>query len=95
MEQRRLSAADVATLQLGGGSAFRCAHGDCKSHEVVGVMCHFCKRNFCFPHRHPPDHACDKIPETTTKEYMPKTAALVKGILQGTINNLTSPNAKS
>lgn len=81
--QKRLTDEEVTALEKAGSDLHRCAFSGCSNREVVAVLCHFCKRNFCFPHRHPPDHLCLQMPKPRTEDYMPKTTAVVRDIIRG------------
>lgn len=57
-----------------------CTFSRCKQKEMIPIICHLCKRNFCLKHRHPIDHNCngrdDKNKNNTQQTFKIDTTAL-------------------
>eukprot|EP01112_Ceratiomyxa_fruticulosa_P019655 TRINITY_DN6485_c0_g1_i1.p1 TRINITY_DN6485_c0_g1~~TRINITY_DN6485_c0_g1_i1.p1 ORF type:complete len:230 (-),score=43.52 TRINITY_DN6485_c0_g1_i1:55-744(-) len=61
----------------------RCNFQRCTGKEVVPILCNLCKKNFCFAHRHPPDHQCEMLGGSSTPEATAKKPRLsTRDVLQ-------------
>jgi len=43
-----------------------CSVTKCKETELQKCICQYCNKNFCFQHKHPLDHECEKYTATAT-----------------------------